>query len=412
MKKSEAIKICKDFDLVTTSDGRKVCIHKMGDDCDLATHKTCELILHHRKQQPAPVSALATKTPTRLAPTDKKIFTLNGWADTERSKKFALKLCSDLEFIETRTGDLSCKHKYENLCEHDNHFDCEIVRFEQRKAAKKARGGVQAISASRIGVLDSCARKYAFQYVHDMREGTPIYFLEGTAFSNGRAKIDMGMDWGLPNTLPEVSYRKIKASLRFYQKFPPYPVGSVECETETSFEFDGEFYTGYLDSITLDKKTINEWKFAMQPYDALKGARQAAVYFSNFDEAETLNLITFGKPMHKPSKGGRPTKKNPTPKPESMQEYEERVFAALCEKGPEAVYKRVTYKRDDVMVMNILSQMNAKFRMLPIFKEADWPPSYQSCQNGCDFTKYCSKHLGKSTTDIAQVIKQARNEKS
>lgn len=328
------------------------------------------------------------------------------------TKDFAEKLCSDVRWERSeKTGKLTCRYKSDDLCLHQNHFICELVLFKQRSEAKEARGGVPAISPSRIGILDSCFRKYAFIYVHRLPKpvAEPLYFKEGTAFSNARAKMDSGIVWNIDevpaDNLPPVSYRKLRASLRFYKENPPYKPGSAVCELETTFEHDGHHYLGYLDARSTDLKTIYEWKYAVQPYDRLKAIRQAAVYFYRFDDAEEFQLITFAKPQHKPKKAKKPTKREPDPQPETMAEFEERVYQDLTEKGPEKVYQRVVVPRDDLTIIEVLDQMNAKFDMVETAAKADYPPSYGACRE-CDYRRTCDQFMGKSTSQIVDIVKR------
>ena len=325
------------------------------------------------------------------------------------NKAFAEKLCPDIQWARSEsTGKLVCRHKTDDMCKHPSHFLCELSLFKQRSEAKEARGGVSAISASRIGILDTCMRKYSFIYDARLQspKGKPIYFAVGTAFSNCRAKIDMKLPWEVPDTLPRTSYHKLMASLRFYQDYPPYEPGTVGCEIETVFEHDGEHYLGYLDAMTHDRERIIEWKYAVQPYDELRASRQAAVYFYRFPKAKVFELIIFAKPTHKPLKAKRPSKKNPDPQPETLSEFEERIYQELIKKGPARVYRRVIIKRDDVAVVNTLDQMNAKFRMLEVARQADYPPSIGKICSECDFEAYCFTNIGKSTSEIVELVRK------
>ena len=279
--------------------------------------------------------------------------------------------------------------------------------FKQRSEAKEARGGGPAISASRIGIIESCLRKYAFIYEYRVPnpKGEPLYFKVGSAFSNARAKIDTGLPWDLPSDLPIVALKKLKAALRYYEENPPYKKRSVVCEIETTFSHDGEHYLGYLDARSTDGKIIYEWKYAVNAYDRLKAARQAAVYFYKFEDAEEFHLITFNKSKHKPKKAVKATKRNPDPQPETMNEFEERVYQSFVDAGVNKTFQRVVIPRDNKVVLQVLDGMNAKFRTLEQAKRDDFPPSYSQCSGTmkCDYSAVCEKYMGEPTSRLVEL---------
>lgn len=329
----------------------------------------------------------------------------------------AKKICPHFTPWRTPEGKIRCKHKDDQLCKLPHLFLCELITYRDRKAAKAKRGGGAALSASRLYLLDKCYRMYAFQYEYWIDKPVPeaVYFKEGDAFTVTRAKIDMQKPWDgiFRHDLPPVSRAKLQAVIRFYRQNPPYPVGTVTCEDSFNFQFAGGHFTGYIDSLTLDRKRIIEWKYAVSEYDRLKIARQSAVYFKAFPEAKEFELIVFKKPALKPRKAPKPTKKEPDPKAETMDEYRERVYDQLVNSGPANVYQRTLIMRDEREIDRVLQEMNDQFNLLPAAKKAGYPPAYSQCGSGaykCDYHKVCKQYFGKPTIEIAALLRAKQQE--
>jgi len=323
----------------------------------------------------------------------------------------AKRICPQFTPWRTDEGRVTCKNKDGDLCKLPQFFLCELITYRDRKQAKAKRGGGAALSASRLYVLDRCYRMFAFQYVYWVDRPGPeaIYFKEGDAFTVARAKVDMCKPWdgSFRKDLPPFIRAKLQAVMRFYRQYPPYTPGAITCEDSFNFEFKGAHFMGYLDG--KDELRIYEWKYAMSDYDRLKIARQSAIYFKAFPNAEEFELIVFKKPALKPKKAGKPTKKNPEPQAETPDEFRERVYDHLVNSGPKNVYQRTLILRDEREIDRVLTEMIGSHAVLPVIKEHGYPPSYSMCDQGsaagCDYKKICKEHFGKPTVEIAGVMR-------
>lgn len=315
---------------------------------------------------------------------------------------FAKKLCPDFELVNRKDlGKKACMHlmKDGEMCRRGDHFLCELVLFKHRSLAKEQRDAQEAISASRINLIDTCARKYRI-----LRElyikppgGTPVFLLAGRAFSTARARMDQELPVDINETgfdLPPVDRAKLRAALRFYRDHAPYPPGSVTCEDHCQFEFEGAWFSGYSDAMSLDGGTIVEWKYAQKKYQPIDVARAAAIYLKGNQGAERFVLYRMRKPAHRPKKRG-----------ETMAEYEERMFEAMCEDGPKKIIHTLTITREDLDVDGILREMISTFEnVLPALHKAGMPPNYSSCDL-CDFAEICQDNLGASTEEIVRRLR-------
>ncbi len=314
---------------------------------------------------------------------------------------FAKKLCPDFRLVYRKDLEKkACLHVMRDaeMCKLGNHFLCELQLYKARVRAKNERSKREAISASRVNLLDTCARKY-----HLLREkyltspaGEPVFFRVGDAFSVARARIDTGRPFELDDIrkdIPRVDLAKLRAVIRFYIEHPPYPVGSVTCEDHCQFEFEGAWFTGYSDFISEDGGTIGEWKYAATSYDHLKVARQAAVYLKGFPSASRFIVYRMRKPTYRPKKSG-----------ETMSEFENRILEGYEKDGPDKVIRTTTIERDQLDVDGVLRQMRQSFELvLPSMHEAGMPPNYGSCEL-CDFSTVCGEMIGCSTNEVVRRL--------
>jgi len=309
----------------------------------------------------------------------------------------AKQICPDF-FPIREGGKIKCKFKSDDLCMHPGHFVCELVSYKKRLEHKQEHD-LPALSPSRIKTMEECARKYALIYEHhSFVDQEATWKIVGNAFTVGRAKIDMNMPWSVPDKEPRYDMAKVRAALRYYQENPPYPVGSVVCETEVYLSRENWWFLGYLDAITIDFKTIREWKYAVSKFSLVEVVRQAAVYFLGYDDATSFELWRFPKPMERP-------RNNETP-----EQFEWRIFSALSKKTPKEVYQVMSVPRSQIPVKTVLNQMVSRMKILPVLQERGSPPSYGRFCGDCEYNSSCEKGLGKTTAEIAGMIKAAQFE--
>lgn len=318
------------------------------------------------------------------------------------SREFAHELCPDLKLVHRRDlGKTACINlmKDGEMCSMGTHFVCELVLYKMRSRAKEQREKAEAISASRINLFDSCARKYHLlreQYL-DPPGGRPTFLIEGSAFSNARARLDTGLPvaWeSLGDELSPLPRAKLRAAVRFYEAHPPYEPGSVTCEEMVHYEFNGAWFIGYADAADVTGESVREWKFAKGDYGTLQLARQAAVYLQGMPHVDTFVAHRFKKPSNRPRKT------------ESMRDFEERVFDSLMEKGPDAIYRKTTITREDIDVEGVLKEMIKTFEtVLPAARNAGYPPNYGSC-GLCDFQTECGETVGVPIAALVRRLKQ------
>lgn len=314
----------------------------------------------------------------------------------------AKRICPDADFIRRADQSVACRHRFDvnmdleeksNLCVHPQHFLCELVLYQIRKKASEAT--LPAMSLSRANAIDACARKYAFSYVYKVGYATktPVYFRTGDAFGVGRAKLDAGIPFDITRVRPDIPPQDraiVKAVLRFYAAHPPYPLGEMRCEEPFEIDAFGHRWVGFLDALAPDENIV-EWKYAKEPYDLLKAIRQASIYLLAFPKARHVEWIRFKKPGHR---------KNAK---ENWAGFEERVFDDLMKKGDDN-YERLMVRRRDFDPEKIVEQMAARPKMLPLYEQHYWPPSYGRDCGMCDYSGACSAHPSKPTDLLANMI--------
>ena len=322
---------------------------------------------------------------------------------TKITLDFAKKLCPDFNLVKRKDlGRSACIHLMPDseTCRRGNHFVCELVLYKLRAEAKEKRLEREAVSASRINLFDTCARKYHLSRNLYLKSpgGEPVFFRVGDAFSVARARIDRGMRFSLLDLrpdIPPVDLAKLRAVIRFYIEHPPYPQGEavLTCEDHCQFEFEGTWFTGYSDVRTDGGKTIIDWKYAVNSYSHLEVARQAAVYLKGFPDAERFVIYRMRKPAYRPKKSG-----------ESMAEFEQRILDGFRKDGPGKVYSRTSIERDQIDVDGILREMKALYEIvLPAQQKAGWSPNYSSCEL-CDFSTVCGEAIGAPTSEIVRRL--------
>lgn len=313
-------------------------------------------------------------------------------------------ICSDFEIVTREDGKKGCKHKLdEDLCRHPSHFLCELVKFRGNMEAKAERNGEEAWSPSRIKVFETCPRLYSFIYEERVSVGSdPDYFVLGSAFSNARARVDLGDKFYPATHVPSDMNPHLRcvviAAMRYYEKHRPYPSETVvKCEERVHFRWpntdDGAWFLGFVDVIRNGRETISEWKFAQQPYGGIEAARQAAVYFEGIPEAKTFELWTMRKPNLRPKKQ------------EPLKLYEERIYNWFVEKGPNEVYSRVIFKRDEISHRTILTDMANRAKTKSLLKQYHYPASFGLVCTRCTFKSACEKSLGHTTPIVAGLIR-------
>lgn len=310
--------------------------------------------------------------------------------------EYAKQICSDFlpvsKLVEGKKKT-SCHYLFhDELCKLDHRFVCEIKRFREN-TERRERLGVPSLSASKIDALTSCPRKFALRYVFRLEEGWKSYLLAGTAFGNGRAKLDQGLEWNgelqkeLVQKFP-VEAAKVRAALNFYRRHPPYEPGSVACERTVEFIYNGEPFVGYVDAVTHDGKTLREWKFAQRQYEFLRSVRQAAIYFHGMPDVNRYELWCFPKPSHRPKKK------------ETMEAYSKRVEDELEKKNPREVYRVTVFKRSDLAIERVIHEAQRAYECLPVIAQKGYPPNYSNDCEYCSFKDLCEQHTDKGTEPI------------
>lgn len=312
----------------------------------------------------------------------------------------AKEICPDFTL-----GNGGCRSVVDTeFCALTNHFLCDLVRWKENKLRYAALKGT-ALSASRLGRLESCARSYAFNYDHHLSVDTdPSWARMGDAFGVARARIDTGMHVdrnGYRKDLLPVELAKVRAAICLYQEAIskridvgfPYKAGEVVCELETSFYRMNQPFIGYADAVHRNRSAIFEWKYAAVSYPMLAIARQAAVYFAGVPEATEFTLCVMKKPAHRPGKT------------EKIEDFESRLTEALMSE-PSSYLSFTTIPRNTIDVEGVVREMVESFNRLPFLRELGMPPSYSACSD-CSYSSVCEKYIGKTTTQIARAEKEA-----
>ena len=237
----------------------------------------------------------------------------------------AKQICKEFRPIKTDSGKMKCRFIQAGLCKRPEYFRCELLLWKEKD--ERSALALPSTSVSRISTGERCPRLYALNYVYKVDPPLkPMWKVVGSAFSDCRAKIDAGLPWELSGEIKSypLDVAKLRSVLRHYEKKRDKGLKGMS-EVRVSVTYKDINLTGFIDFLTLDRKTIYEWKYAATQYDELLGIRQAAVYLKGVPEATKFILAVAKKPMHKPKKAGKPTKKNPEPKAETMFEFEKRA---------------------------------------------------------------------------------------
>ena len=310
----------------------------------------------------------------------------------------AKQICKHFTPVEKSNGKVTCVHHVDKMCDLPQYFLCEIVMHKQHGEWNNNKNRLPVMSTSRAGVFHRCPRKYAFQYLNRIEPPIrPEYFAEGTGFTTVRSKLDSGLVWDgtLPWDMEEKRKRHLAAILRFYSENPPYKILTVTSEIPVSFEHKGYLFRGWLDGLTKHEdgsETIVEWKYAAGMYSKHKISVQAAIYLKGRPKAKKFHLYVAIKPKTRPKKN------------ETWDEYEERVYQNLVEKGPQEVFRAMQIKRESLNIDGILDRLAESMNMLEVAKENGMPPCFSQCRD-CDYEKLCSQHIGKSTLQIIRDVK-------
>lgn len=314
----------------------------------------------------------------------------------ERAKE----ICPDFQL-----KDGKCRHLQadKETCLLPRHFLCELVLYK-RSIERRAEIQGSALSASRLFVIERCARRYALHYEHGVSEESQPWQRMGDAFGVARARFDTGLevdDTMLRQDLLPVERAKVCAAIRFYRNAIgltldlgepfPYAPGSVTCELEVLFQHESTWFLGFADAVSADRKNIYEWKFAVGNYPMISIARQAAVYFRGVPEAERFTLCRFRKPVHRPRKNEPPEK------------FQHRLYSIMAS-DPEEWMTFTSIDRSAIDVDGVLSEMVASSKRINELSLLGYPPSYSACDD-CPFEGICSKYIGKTTAEISAALR-------
>lgn len=316
-------------------------------------------------------------------------------------------ICRDfrLESKPRTDGKRGCLHVMPDreMCNLPSHFRCELVRWKENQARRELLKG-SALSPSRIGTLEQCPRAYHLHYNEGIApESPPPWKRMGDAWGVARARLDKKLEVDptmLRDDLLPYEAAKVRASIRLYRLVTGldhrigYGPGEVDCEVEVFFEHGGQWWLGYIDSLSKNRARIWEWKYAVTEYDLLSIARQAAVYFKGVPEAQDFSLCVFRKPNQRPGKE------------ENELAFENRIAIEMS-RNPHDWIKTFTFTRDQLNVDGILRDMASSFKHeLAAAEASGWVPHYSSCRD-CDYRSICADHVGMPTETIVQIRKKA-----
>lgn len=308
-------------------------------------------------------------------------------------------LCSDFRFSSQKKA---CVHVHNEMCNLPSHFLCELVRYKQKMLREEGLKGI-ASSVSRVGVLETCPRLYAFKYVHKVAPESEVPWKRmGDAFGVARARLDIGLEVDpalLRSDLLPYEAAKVRAAIRLYRhaswlaKKVGYSPADVDCEVEVFFEAEGFHWLGYIDAASKDRSKMWEWKFAVSDYDMLSVARQAAFYFKGMPEAREMTIAVFRKPGQRPRKQDTP------------DAFENRLAAEMTSEADEWI-KVFTFSRESLNVDGVVRDTAESFRSgLIAASDSGYVPHYSSCHD-CDYRSICEQHIGTSTEQIVQIRKK------
>lgn len=305
-------------------------------------------------------------------------------------KQTALSICRDFHPVECE-GGVRCRHYADHgICRRPEYLRCELVMYREQQERQAL---TSTVSVSRVGAVLNCPRQYALNYVYRVKP--PVlakWKIVGRAFSDARAKIDLGLQYELKGDINsnQVDKAKLSAVLRRYAEWKLPTSGFAE--VRVFFPYKDTNFIGYIDWLNIDRDIIVEWKYAATEYDEIKSLRQAATYFQGIPEAQKFVLARVKKPMQKLKQAGKPTKKNPEPHDEVPFELEKRIYEELAGKKDE-LFTYITYDREMFDIPATLEQIYQASKLISAYEAASWPPAFgMTCEN-CDFRPYCLKHL-------------------
>lgn len=305
-------------------------------------------------------------------------------------------LCSDFRLS---TQKKACIHVHNEMCALPSHFVCELVRYKRKLARDAEIKDKEAISSSRVNLLEACPRAYYFRYEAKLQpEEESPWNKMGDAFGVARARLDSGLEVEpslLRSDLLPYEAAKVRAAIRLYRHSTwlaskvGYSPQEVDCEVEVFFEAHDFHWLGYIDAASKDRSRLWEWKFAKTDYDILSLARQSSIYFSGVPEAREMTVAVFRKPGQRPKKN------------ESVDAYENRIAADMTT-NPDDWIRVFTFSRDEWNA-NVLRHTAESFRYgLASAVLSEYVPHYSSCYD-CDYRSICSDHVGVSTEQIVQI---------
>lgn len=321
------------------------------------------------------------------------------------NKEQALSICSDFRPVTVAENKVKCRfYNDDGVCKRPEYFRCELLVFKEAEE----RRDISTISVSRVNTILRCPRLYALNYVYGVEPPLPATWkVVGRVFSDTRAKIDLGLPYqigGAIDSMP-VDKARVKAVLRLYSEMER-PYGEVLNEIRVFFPYKDTHFIGFIDTLTRNRLSIYEWKYASTEYDEIKALRQAAVYFEGIPESTTFTLSRAKKPLQRLKDGETPT------------ELEQRIYQELCKKKHE-IFTYTTYDREFFDIPAALEQIYQASRLVDSFEQANWPPALgMNCDN-CDFRPFCLKHMTEIGCDrrfcshpkICETIRSADRER-
>jgi hypothetical protein len=294
----------------------------------------------------------------------------------------ALAICPDFSIQRGPDGIVKCGSLIGGeTCRLPTRFRCELVMWKEKEEAKKR---LPVISHSRAGTFESCNRKYMLSYVAKVQPPIRAAWKDlGSTFAVGRARIDLGQEWAVPQFIEDESRIKLEEMLRLYASAPREQVVS---EVPFSFEHKGYNVRGYVDAITTDGKRLIEWKYAQsdESYTALTLSRQLGVYLKAFPAIEGVTIAVARKTRHAMGKT------------ETADQFRARVRAEYEKAGHPTL---ITYKTFLRSQFNPDRETDWLIDVAEAMKFAEgrkaFPPNYRECNamGGCDFAEFCENHV-------------------
>jgi len=306
-------------------------------------------------------------------------------------KSLALKICPDFKPVAVENKVKCVSYAGNGVCKRPEYFRCELVLYKEEQERLAV---TSTISVSRATTILSCPRKYALNYIYHVTSPLEATWkIVGRAFSDSRAKIDMGLQYQLNGDINSIQVAKARLSavLRRYKEWRRTDL-EVMNEVRVFFPHKDTHFIGFIDALTRDRETIIEWKYASTKYDEIKALRQAAVYFHGIPEAKKFILAVAAKPMQRLKFASKPTKKNPNPQNETPFELEQRIYEEL-ESKKDTLFTYTEYDRNFFDIPAVIEQIYQVSTLIKAFEAAGYPAALgMACEN-CDFRPYCLKHL-------------------